>query len=135
MYFPMNERPRILLIDHNSLKQQIRAAIFRNCEVEVHTASNLTDAGQLWTRCNYDLVLFAAEEHSEEATALCEELRKSRPKQRIALLVGAPQYVREVGRKRKETPVVEPRPTLLISAPQTPGSQWQGTADRLLAAG
>ncbi len=135
MYFSMNERPRILLIDHNSLKQQIRAAIFRNREVEVHTASNLSDAGQLWMQCNYDLVLFAAEEHSEEAKQLCQELRKNRPKQRIALLVGAPQYVREVGRKKKEPVVVEPRPTLVMGAPQTPVSQWQGTIDRLLAAG
>jgi response regulator RpfG family c-di-GMP phosphodiesterase len=86
-----NDQRRVLLIDPDSLKQKLRAAALRNCEVEVHTASDAADAGPLWRAYAYDLVLVAAEENSEEAAALCSKLKKSKPKHRIALLVGAPQ--------------------------------------------
>lgn len=134
MNFSMSERRRVLLIDGDALKQRIRAAALRNCEVEVHTADSIADAGNLCARGSYDLVLFAAEEHSDAAALLCEELRKSRPKQRIALLVGAPQYIREIGRRRKAplTSIASARPRLQIQTPQA--SQWQGTVERLLAA-
>jgi response regulator RpfG family c-di-GMP phosphodiesterase len=137
MNFSLNEPPRVLLIDRNSLKRQVRASVLRSYEVEVHTADNIADAGCLWTRCSYDLVLFAAQEHSEEAVLLCGELRKSKPKQRIALLVGAPQYVREVGRQRKEPqpPALACTPKVEIGATPACPTQWQGTVNRLLAAG
>lgn len=136
MNFLPSASPRVLLIDRNSLKRQVRASVLRSYEVEVHTADSVVDAGYLWTRCSYDLVLFAAPEHSEEAALLCGELRKSKPKQRIALLVGAPQYVREIGKRRKEQPLALASATPLkieTVAPQP--TQWQGTVDRLLAAG
>jgi CheY-like chemotaxis protein len=135
MNLSLNASPRVLLIDCNSLKRQVRASVLRSYEVEVHTADSVADAGYLWTRCSYDLVLFAAQEHSEEAALLCGELRKSKPRQRIALLVGAPQYVREVGKKRKEQPqaVAGSLPPEIKTPPQP--TQWQGTVDRLLAAG
>jgi len=135
MNFSLNGPLRILLIDCNSLKRQIRASVLRSYEVEVHTADNLADAGYLWTRCSYDLVLFATQEHSEEAVLLCGELRKSKPKQRIALLVGAPQYVREVGRKQSQPIDVPCPPKLEVGATQAQPNQWQGTVERLLAAG
>ena len=122
---------RVLLIDRDSFKQKLRAAALRNCEVEVHTASDAADAGRLWRAHAYDLVLIAAEENSEEAAGLCSELKKSKPKQRIALLVGAPQYIREMGRSRTET---QPSPSLVIGG-QTQATQWQVMMERLLAAG
>jgi response regulator RpfG family c-di-GMP phosphodiesterase len=134
MNFSTHDRRRVLLIDGDALKQRIRAAALRNCEVEVHTADGIADAGNLFARGAYDLVLFAAEEHSQEATLLCEELRKNRPKQRIALLVGAPQYIREIGRKRPvvQDTVATVQPSLQLQTPQP--NQWQGTIERLLAA-
>lgn len=136
MNFSPKDSPRVLLIDCNSLKRQVRASVLRSYEVEVHTADSVADAGYLWARCSYDLVLFAAEEHSEEAALLCGELRKSKPKQRIALLVGAPQFVREVGKKCKEQPpaVAEITP-FKIETPASQSTQWQGSVNRLLAAG
>lgn len=131
-----NASPRVLLIDCNSLKRQVRALVLRSYEVEVHTADSVADAGNLWTRCSYDLVLFAAPEHSEDAAMLCDELRKSKPRQRIALLVGAPQYVREIGKQRKEkTPAIAGITPLKIETTAAQPTQWEGTVDRLLAAG
>ena len=131
-----NSSPKVLLIDGNSLKRQVRASVLRSFEVEVHTADCVADAGHLWSRCSYDLVLFAAQEHSEEAALLCGELRKSKPKQRIALLVGAPQYVREIGKQpRQQPPAVAGGTTLKLEKTFAQPTQWQGTLDRLLAAG
>jgi len=135
MNFSPNSSPKVLLIDGNSLKRQVRASVLRSFEVEVHTADCVADAGYLWSRCSYDLVLFAAQEHSEEAALLCGELRKSKPKQRIALLVGAPQYVREIGKQPRQQPPAVAGTTLKLEQTFAQPTQCQGTLDRLLAAG
>jgi hypothetical protein len=93
---------RILLIDQNHIKQNLRATILRNYEIEVHTASNLTDAAALWTRYLYNLVLLAAPENSEEAVAATAQVRQVHPRQRIGLLVGPPVFIRELGGVRRE---------------------------------
>ena len=98
----------------------------------LHTASDAADAGRLWRAHAYDLVLIAAHENSDETASLCSELRKSRPKQRIALLVGKPQYIREIGRKRTET---QPSPRLAIGTTQRQATHWDVMMERLLAAG
>jgi hypothetical protein len=49
----------------------LRTVALRNCEIEVHTASNITDAGRLWAAHSYDLVLLSAQENSDEAAVLC----------------------------------------------------------------
>jgi len=136
MNFSRDDQRKVLLIDHDSIKQQLRAIALRNCEIEVHTASNVSDAGRLWTAHSYDLVLLAAQENSEEAAVLCSELKKSRPRQRIALLVGAPHYVREVGRKRRDAPPTDASlaPGLVIGTAPTPPSQWHVMLERWLAA-
>jgi CheY-like chemotaxis protein len=93
---------RILLIDQNLTRQNLRATILRNHEIEVHTASSVTDAAALWTRNLYDLVLLAAQENSEEAVAVSAKIRQINPRQRIGLLVGPPILVRELGGARRE---------------------------------
>jgi response regulator RpfG family c-di-GMP phosphodiesterase len=133
MTFSKNDQRRVLLIDHDSRRQQLRAAALRNCEVEVHPASNVDDASRLCARRPYDLVLLAA----EEAALLSNELRKNRPRQRVALLVGAPQYIREMGRGPAvhEAAHKQFAPPLAISGNGSPRSQWQVMLERLLAAG
>ncbi len=126
---------RVLLIDKNPFKQNLRATILRNYEIEVHTASSLTDAQNLWIHNLYDLVLLAAAEDSPEAIALPAEIRKSRPRQRIGLLVGAPAYIREVGGiPKRVTRLSVPPPSSfspeLIGLQHQP--QWQKMIHRLL---
>lgn len=137
MTFSKNDRRKVLLIDRDSLKQHLRAVALRNCEVEVHTASNINDASRLWTKYSYDLVLLAAEENSEEAALVCDELRKSKRRQRIALLVGAPQYVREVSSKRTASQFADTlsTPRLVFNATQAQPTRWRVMIERLLAAG
>lgn len=135
MNFSKNDQRKVLLIDGNLEKQQLRAVAMRNCEIEVHTAGNIADAVRRSEAFSYDLVLLAAQENSEQAAALCSQLRKSRPKQRIVLLVGAPHYVREVGREEVEMQPVAAPPTARMRMPATPLSQWHVMLQRLLAAG
>ena len=137
MTLSKSDQRRVLLVDHDLRRQQLRAGALRNCEVEVDSASSLDDASRLWTKRSYDLVLLAAAENSEEAALVLIELRKSRPRQRIACLVGAPAYIRELGCERSPRQPLQTwhAPTVLIGTPQSPTSQWRVMVERVLAAG
>ncbi|MFZ0804001.1 MAG: hypothetical protein WAN70_17685 [Terriglobales bacterium] len=116
-----SERRRVLLFDENSRKLNLLATILRNREVEVHSARRLEDAQSLWKNIPYDLVLLAAPENSEQATLVSLQIRKSKPRQRIALLVGPPLYIRELGRPpAKAHPIPHPRVDETPSRPQWP---------------
>jgi len=131
------EQRKVLLIDGDAFKQQLRAIALRRSEVQVHTASNIVDADRLYRQNCYDLVLLAAEQGSAEADALRREVEKVRPQQRIALLVGAPDYVREVTRKRRKTRLSRPRLAArpVLDPHATQPTHWLVMLDRFLAAG
>jgi response regulator RpfG family c-di-GMP phosphodiesterase len=116
-----SERRRILLIDENSRKLNLLTTILRNREVEVHPAARLEEAKSLWKNIPYDLVLLAAPEDSALATLVSLQIRKTKPRQRIALLVGPPAYIREIGRPATKS---QPVPLSVIdersSSPQWP---------------
>ena len=116
-----SERRRVLLIDENSRRLNLLATILRNHEVEVHPASRLEEAKSLWKNIPYDLVLLAAPENSERAALASVQIRNSKPRQRIALLVGPPVYIREIGRPAgKPRPVRRSTPRETLSRPQWP---------------
>jgi CheY-like chemotaxis protein len=136
-----NDHRRILLIDQNRTKQNLRATILRNYEIEVHTASNLTDAAALWTRHFYDLVLLAAPENSEEAVAVSAQIREIKPRQRIGLLVGPPAFVRELGGRRRKAASIRKVPASHevenpgepLSSPHGSSPQWQEMIRKLVS--
>jgi CheY-like chemotaxis protein len=135
-----HDHRRILLIDQNRTKQELRATILRNYEIEVHTASTITEAATLWTTCSYDLVLVAAQEKSEEALAVTARIRGIKPGQRIGLLVGPPTFVRELGgRRRKAASAAKASPSrvvddsnVAVSVLHTPPAQWQEMISKLV---
>jgi CheY-like chemotaxis protein len=121
----LNDHHRILLIDQNPTKQALRATILRNYEIEVHTASSVTDAAGLWRRHLYDLVLLAALENSEEAATASAQIRKINPRQRIGLLVGPPVFVLELSgtrepRRRKVASIHQVSPSRIVEDPGVP---------------
>jgi CheY-like chemotaxis protein len=132
---------RILLIDQNRTKRNLRATILRNYEIEVHAASSIADAASLWKTHSYDLVLLAAPENSEEATALSAQIRANNPRQRIGLLVGPPAFVRELGGRRRKAASIgaassgraEERLSEQGSSPHAFSAQWQETVRRLVS--
>jgi CheY-like chemotaxis protein len=137
---------KILLIDQNRTKQNLRATILRNYEIEVHTASSIPEAAALWARHLYDLVLLAAEENSKEAGSVSAEIRRVNPRQRIGLLVGPPVFIRELGgargaprrRKVESVRMISPsrsleNPGMPIMASQPPSPQWQEMIGKLVS--
>jgi CheY-like chemotaxis protein len=141
MICPSDDHRRILLIDQNRTKQNLRATILRNYEIEVHTAKSIADAASFWKTHFYDLVLLAAPENSEEAIAASAQIRGINPRQRIALLVGPPAFVRELGGKRKKAasiggflrgPVAESS-SQPVSSPHASSPQWQEMIRKLVS--
>jgi CheY-like chemotaxis protein len=141
-----SDNRRILLIDQNTTKQNLRATILRNYEIEVHTASSVADAASLTRTHTYDLVLLAAQENSEQAAALCTQIRAIRPRQRIGLLVGPPAFVRELagvrrdGARKKAVSVggistigVVENHSEPVSAPHASSPQWQEMIRKLVS--
>ncbi|MGA8150858.1 MAG: hypothetical protein WB952_07905 [Terriglobales bacterium] len=134
MSFLYKEVRRILLIDADLRKRNLRTAVFRGHEFEVHTAASLTEAVPLWKTILYDLILMADPEHTGCA-AWIKEIRDDRPSQRIGLLVGPPSYIQEVTRIPAKTKLA--RAKRAVSTPLTPvevpaANQWQKTIYALL---
>ena len=134
MRLPPKEYKRVLLIDQNPYKQHLRSAALRNCEIKVDTANGLPEAESYWTKFPYDLVLLSAEENSVEAVLLCQGLKQCKYVPRVALLVGAPQFVREIGAKRKISSLTRARTVTPITEPMEQPSQWDVMMTRLMAA-
>ena len=137
-----SDRRKVLLIDQNPFKQNLRATMLRNREIEVHTAESIAHAESLWRTGSHDLVLLAAGEESEESRLLPAQIRQTSPQQRIALLVGPPVYLREVARQTKKKVCAAAAETSQKGgfAPPispldlgTPSPQWQQMMQRVVA--
>jgi len=115
--FLYNEQRRILLIDANTRKLNLRANVLRNHEIEVHTANSLEHAESLWRTIPYDFVLLAAQENSEEAATLTARIHENKPHQRIGLLVGPPAFIREMSRLSKQRQPISRRSVVSMPAP------------------
>jgi len=141
MTYLHQDHRRILLVDQNRTKQTVRATILRNYEIEVHTASDITDAAILWAAHSYDLVLLAAPENSEEAAVASAQIRQINPRQRIALLVGPPVFIRELsGKRKKAASIGENAPSRAVenhsepvSSPLASTPQWQEMIQKLVS--
>jgi hypothetical protein len=134
--FPKTAEPTVLLIDRNPLKQQLRATVLRNCEIDVHTTDNLTEAQRLCRIQRYDMILLAADGDSD-AALISGELWKVSPRQRIALFVGPPKYLQEIGARQSQSasqPNRFARRLHLVDA-QPQSTQWRAFLDRFLTAG
>jgi CheY-like chemotaxis protein len=134
-----SDHRRVLLIDGNARKQNLRAALLRNHEIEVHTAGSAQDAESLWKTHAYDLVLLEAAENSDEASLITQRIRERRPQQRIGLLVGPPAYIRELARARRKCAAVPEEQVIPFEAipgpivSQNPGvPAWQQTVQKLI---
>lgn len=86
-------KKKVLLIVPNMSKRNLRASVLRKHGLEVVCASRVSDARMLWHPLTYDLVLLDARNDHANATELCVEMRSQAPKQRIAFLVGKPEYL------------------------------------------
>jgi len=133
-----DERRKVLLVDENSRTQKLRATMLRSREIEVHAAESVAHAESLWRTQSYDLVLLAGG-NSALPYLVSAQIRQAKPQQRIALLVGPPEYVCEVARVARK--VAKPSDAQTASAAAPPASshdpetppQWQQIVQNVVA--
>lgn len=90
---PANGKKRILLIDSYATKRDLRAKILRKLGVEVDCAADISEARSLWQADSYNLVLLDVKRDPRGVDDFCAEMHGAKPPQRMAFLVGKPEYL------------------------------------------
>jgi hypothetical protein len=88
-----NGKKRILLIDSYPTKRDLRAKILRKMGVEVDCAADISEARSLWQADSYNLVLLDVKRDPRSVEEFCVEMHDAKPPQRMAFLVGKPEYL------------------------------------------
>jgi len=91
--FASLDKKRVLLADSFEKARTVRATLLRSRLVDVDVASNISEARVLWSTGVYHLVLVALRERPAEAFEFWEEIKRDKPRQSVAFLVGSPGYV------------------------------------------
>lgn len=84
---------RVLLIDTSSAKRDLRAEVLRKLGMYVDSAADIAEARSWWRPALYDLVLINMEKGRGHRDKFCDDLRGATPPQRVAFLVGQPEYL------------------------------------------
>ena len=87
------KKKRVLLIDTSHMKRDLRAEVLRKLGMDVDCAADIAEARVWWRPALYDLVLINIEKGRGQRDKLCDDLRSATPPQRVAFLVGQPQYL------------------------------------------
>ena len=84
---------RILLMVTNRSRRNLRATVYRNAGIEVVCATHMGEARELWHPKVYDLVLFEVGPELDGSVALCADMKAECPRQKVAWLVGGPEFL------------------------------------------
>jgi CheY-like chemotaxis protein len=87
------KKKRVLLIDASHAKRDLRAGVMRKLGINVDCAADITEARSWWRADLYDLVLINMEKGRGHRDRFCEDMRGAKPPQRLAFLVGKPEYL------------------------------------------
>ena len=80
-------------MDGNSERRALRKRIMALHGVEVVGACDLTEAASIWRRDRYDAVLIEIRKDHHGCIAWRDEIKKEKPQQIVAFLVGKPEYI------------------------------------------
>ncbi|MFZ0707607.1 MAG: hypothetical protein WAM71_18550 [Candidatus Korobacteraceae bacterium] len=105
------------MLDGNAERRALRQKVLGLHGIEVVGASDLTEAGSIWQRDRYDLVLIDIRRDYQGCLARRDEIKKENPKQLVAFLVGQPEYVN-----------LEPGPNSYVA--EEPGAEWSDSFRR-----
>lgn len=89
---------RILLMVTNRSRRNLRATVYRNAGIEVVCATHMDDARELFHPMAYDLVLFDVGADLAGSMALSDDMKAECPGQKVAWLVGGPEFLSNVAR-------------------------------------
>lgn len=87
------KRKRVLLVDTSHVKRDLRADVLRKLGIDVDCAADLAEARAWWRPALYNLVLINMEKGKGQRDRFCDDLRSATPPQRMAFLVGQPEYL------------------------------------------
>ena len=87
------KKKRVLLIDASHAKRELRAEVMRKLGIDVDSAADIVEARIWWKPALYDLVLINMEKGRGQRDKFCDDLRSATPPQRLAFLVGGPEYL------------------------------------------
>jgi CheY-like chemotaxis protein len=87
------KKKRVLLIDTSHAKRDLRAEVLRKRGIDVDSAADIVEARIWWKPALYDLVLISMEKGGGQRDKFCDDVRCATPSQRLAFLVGQPEYL------------------------------------------
>jgi CheY-like chemotaxis protein len=87
------KKKRVLLVDASHSKRDLRAEVMRKLGMDVDCAADIPEARVWWRADLYDLVLIGSQNGRGYRDKFCEDIRSATPPQRMAFLVGKPEYV------------------------------------------
>ena len=87
------KKKRVLLIDTSHAKRDLRAEVMRKVGIDVDSAADIAEARVWWRPALYDLVLINMEKGGGQRDRFCHDVRSATPPQRLAFLVGGPEYL------------------------------------------
>jgi CheY-like chemotaxis protein len=99
------KKKRVLLIDTSQAKRELRAEVMRKLGMDVDCAADIAEARSWWRAALYDLVLINMEKGLGHRDRFCDEIRSATPPQRLAFLVGQPEYLADSPNEDDESPV------------------------------
>jgi CheY-like chemotaxis protein len=86
-------KKRVLLLDTSQTKRDLRADVMRKLGIDVDCAADILEARSWWRADLYNLVLINVAGETGSRDEFCNDLRGATPPQRIAFLVGGPEYL------------------------------------------
>lgn len=97
------KKKRVLLIDGSHAKRDLRAEVMRKLGIDVDSAADIVEARVWWRPALYDLVLINMEKGRGQRDRFCDDVRRATPPQRLAFLVGRPEYLTDSLNENQES--------------------------------
>jgi CheY-like chemotaxis protein len=125
------KKKRVLLIDTSHAKRDLRAEVLRKLGMDVDSAADIAGARAWWRPALYDLVLINMEKGRGQRDKFCDDLRSATPPQRLAFLVGQPEYLADSPRADQESATenadeqaIDSAKGTLLADPGDPTQRW-----------
>lgn len=96
------KKKRVLLIDTSHAKRDLRVEVLRKLGIDVDSAADIVEARVWWKPALYDLVLINMEKGRGQRDKFCDDVRSATPPQRLAFLVGQPEYLADLPNAEEE---------------------------------
>lgn len=120
------KKKRVLLVDASSAKRDLRADAMRKLGVNVDCAADIAEARSWWRADLYDLVLINLEKGSGYRDKFCDDVRGATPPQKLAFLVGKPEFL-------ADTPGTDDESWMQAPAAPAPTADVKAVASAALA--